>query len=205
MKTIKINCDVHTVMPVENMIPFQGDLKDLMEIDYQKLRKSIIKKGFIAPFFLWNNKEDGNWYLLDGHQRKRTLEKMQDEGFTLPEMPYVEVKAESYKVAKDIILSLSSAYGTMTPQGLYEFMSTADLDFNSLNQFRLPEINMDKFAEEFGDLPSPNEGDKKDSEKTGQHDLEEQYIVNVKCKDEPEMEQLFEELRERGFDVKLIT
>ncbi len=202
MKTIKINCESNKYLKLEDMHDFQGELKDLMEIDYKKLKKDIITNGFIDPFNVWFYED--KWYILDGHQRHRTLTKMKNEdGFSIPELPVTIVHADSYKKAKSIILSLSSSFGTMTSQGLYEFVSGADLDFNDLNNFRLPEINMDKFAEEFGDLPSLNEGANKEKKEVPPD--ADQYIVSVNCQNENEMQELYEELKERGFQCKLIT
>lgn len=202
MKTIKINCESNKYLKLEDMHDFQGELKDLMEIDYKKLKKDIITNGFIDPFNVWFYED--KWYILDGHQRHRTLSKMKNEdGYSIPELPVTIVHADSYKKAKSIILSLSSTFGTMTSQGLYEFVSGADLDFNELNNFRLPEINMDKFAEEFGDLPSLNK--ESDNSKNDKQELEPQFIVSIKCEDENQMQELYEEMKDRGLPCKLIT
>lgn len=203
MKTIKINCESNKYLKLNEMHDFQGELKDLMEIDYKRLRKDIITNGFIDPFNVWQY--EGKWYILDGHQRHRTLTKMQnEEHFEEQEFPVTIVHAESYKQAKSIVLSLSSNFGSMSHQGLYEFMTGADLDFNSLNDYRLPEIDLDKFAEEFGDLDKlTNESNKKsDSQPT---ELENMFIVSVMCKDEQEQQELFEELQGRNYDCKIIS
>lgn len=205
MKTININCESNKFLQLDDMNDFQGELKDLMEMDYKRLRKDIITNGFIDPFNVWFNEQDEKWYILDGHQRHRTLTKMRDEEkFEIPELPVTVVKADNYKKAKSIVLSLSSNFGTMTHQGLYQFISTADLDFNSLDNYRLPEIKMDKFAEEFGDLEKLK-NDSNSSTSQGKHDLEPQFIVNVMCKNEHEQQELFEELEDRGYECRIIS
>jgi hypothetical protein len=201
MKTVNINCESNKYLKLDDLHEFQGDLKDLMEIDYQKMKKSITGHGIIDCFNVWFYEE--KWWILDGHQRKRTLTKMREEGYDIPDLPVTVVKAKTYKDAKYIVLSLTSQFGTMTPQGLYEFVSTADLDFNKLNEFRLPEINMDKFAEEFGELPKLKED--RDPSKAGQHELDPQFIVSIKCQDESEQQALYEEMKERGHACKLIS
>ena len=56
-------------VPVASIEPFQGDLKELSEREYNKLKKSILENNLIVPFFVWleTNK------LLDGHQRQRVF------------------------------------------------------------------------------------------------------------------------------------
>lgn len=203
MKTVNVNCESNKYLKLDELHEFQGDLKDLMEIDYQKMKKSITGHGIIDCFNVWFYED--KWWILDGHQRKRTLTKMQQDGYEIPDLPVTVVKAKTYKDAKYIVLSLTSQFGTMTPQGLYEFVSTADLDFNKLNEFRLPEINMDKFAEEFGTLPSVNEGDQSDNSKKTPPSDDPQFIVSVHCTDELQMQEIYEEMKERGYACKLIV
>jgi hypothetical protein len=168
LKTIKINCESNKYLNLEELNSFQGDLKDLMEIDYQRLKKDIITNGFVDPFNVWFY--DSKWFILDGHQRVRVLTKMKSEGYTIPELPVTVVKAETYKQAKQIVLSLSSNYGTMTTQGLYEFVQTAGLNYDDLNNYRLPEINLDKFAEEFGVLSETKNFEPATAEEQGKLD-----------------------------------
>jgi hypothetical protein len=112
-----------------SLIPIQGNLKDLKEKNYKKLKKSFERYGFKIPFFVWIPTlsesvmvdgedfeiEAGKMYLLDGHQRYRLLT---TEGCTPYELPYVLIEAENFLKAKEMILVISSQYGTMTREGL---------------------------------------------------------------------------------------
>jgi len=55
---------------------FQGNLKELPEIQKNKLKESITRNGFNAPIFTWK----GNNYILDGHQRIIAVKELIKEG-----------------------------------------------------------------------------------------------------------------------------
>ncbi len=102
---------------------FQGNLKDLTEDNYAKLKKSIEGNGFFIPMFLWKHK--GKFKVLDAHQRLRVLKK---EQVTPYEIPYIEIEAKDTNEAKKKLLLISSQYGTITQEGLDEFVFDLDLD-----------------------------------------------------------------------------
>jgi len=186
---IKINCQKGIDLPLSEMHAFQGDLKDLSEENYQRLSEQIQEKGFLAPFSVW--KDNGKWMLLDGHQRHRTLTRMEENKVTLPDaFPTIEIIAENIKQAKEIVLSLTSQYGHMSNKGLYDFMQEAQI--KNLSDFRLPDINIAAFSKEFfsvDDTPmvSSNESPKD----------EVKFMIVIECKDELEQIDLFEELQIR--------
>ena len=131
-----------------DLLELQGDLKDLTERNAAKLRRSIAKHGLFVPFFVWPA-QDGNKYILDGHQRKRTLVK--DGHGALP-VPCVLVHADTLQEAKEKLLVISSQYGKITQDGYDEFT------------FDLPDIgdivNFDALSFEFGaDEDEPEQGD----------------------------------------------
>lgn len=147
MKKIRVACDVKDHLPVGELVPFQGDLKSLAEEDYKKLRSEILTTGFAFPINVW--KSDKN-YIVSGHQRVRTIKYMEKEGYEIPPLPVVYIEAKTIKEAKRRVLQDVAQYGRVESQGIYEFMSEADLTFEDLNQsFRLPDINMEDFELEF--------------------------------------------------------
>lgn len=105
----------------------QGDLKFLSEDNYKKLKKNIEKHGFDIPITVWIDK-DGEKHLLDGHQRKHVLE---TEGWFTP-VPYLVIEADSLSAAAERLLEITSQYGTITQEGIDEFIAT----------FELPEIEI---------------------------------------------------------------
>ncbi len=132
-----------------DLLELQGDLKDLTERNAARLRRSIAKHGIFVPFFVWPA-PDGNKYILDGHQRKRTLVK--DGHGALP-VPCVLVHADTLQEAKEKLLVISSQYGHITQEGFDTFT------------FDLPDVgemvNFDALNFEFGqdEDEEPEQGD----------------------------------------------
>ena len=91
------------------MTELQGGLKARNDIDYDKIKLSIIKFGFSFPFFIW--KGEGKNYLLDGHGRFGCLCKMQNDGYKIPPLPVVYVDCKNKIEAKEKLLRLNSQYG----------------------------------------------------------------------------------------------
>ncbi len=128
------NCDPeHRLrrVPVGQLQRFQGNLKTLHQDQYAKLKASMESKGFFAPIFLWA----GHDYILDGHQRLNVLEREQwdvDGG-----IPVVDIEAVDEKDAAEKLLLLSSTYGKIDPQGVYEF---TELHGVPLTEFAIPDL-----------------------------------------------------------------
>lgn len=149
MKTIRITCKTGYEEYLENLQVLQGDLKDLSAENYEKLKKEILTEGFDAPFFTWEEKPGLIW-ILDGTQRHRVLTKMSAEKYLIPFLPIVPILAETMAEAKRKLLGYASQYGSVTSQGLYEFMSTAEIPFDEMDaRFRFPEIKNEEFKDEF--------------------------------------------------------
>jgi hypothetical protein len=185
-----------------SLIPIQGNLKDLKEKNYKKLKKSFERYGFKIPFFVWIPTESesvmvdgedfeieaGKMYLLDGHQRHRLLN---TEGCTPYELPYVLIEAENFLKAKEMILVISSQYGTMTREGLDSFGIEQDFfeDF----------VNFDAIVD-FG-IGEEEEGEDKESSMS----LDTFYKIEVSLESESEQEKLFNELQNQGYQCKVLT
>ncbi len=72
---------------------------------------------------------------------------MLSEGWTVGDIPVVEIEAENEKEAKKLLLLISSRYGHVTEEGFYEFVSMNELDWEELKlEIDLPEIT-DEFWE----------------------------------------------------------
>jgi hypothetical protein len=103
----------------------QGNLKDLNDLNYEKLKKVLENRGFTTPLFIWFMEETP--YLIDGHQRQRVMvkEDMNDDGSY--EVPYLEIEASSIADAKAQLLEISSQYGTITQEGFDEFIAIDEM------------------------------------------------------------------------------
>jgi hypothetical protein len=142
--SIKISCKGAVNIALGELVQLQGDLKELSEVNFRKLRASILKNGITFPLFVWQD-EDTN-FILDGTQRDRVLRKLAAEGYDIPPLPCALITAKDKREACEKILLISSQYGKMTNESLYEFISKNDLGFLELEEMLdLPQINLEEF------------------------------------------------------------
>ncbi len=146
---VLVDCDDRLpLVDFEKLAPLQGALKSLSQENFDKLRKSILTRGFFVPVFIWH---DGKkTHVIDGHQRLRVLSVLKRDGYHIPKIPYVAVNARNIDEAKAKILAVSSTFGKIERDGLYEFLEGMSMPV-VITDFALPEIEFDsrKFLEEF--------------------------------------------------------
>ena len=115
--------------------------------------------GFSFPIFVWMD-SDGTHWILDGHQRVRTLNKKRKEGYTVPDIPIADVEADSFEQAKKKLMAGVSSFGQVTSAGLYEFLKDNDWEIDYLSEsFSVPNIDMESFKDEFFDVNKPKKDD----------------------------------------------
>jgi DNA modification methylase len=131
MKTIRVTCDTRDTLPFDALEVFQGSLKKRNDEDYRKIRESIEKHGFAAPFFVWKDGERNR--LLDGTGRHETLEIMRREGYELPPLPVVYLAPQDEAEARELLLKITSRYGKVSAKGLAEFLKGLELDLSGLD------------------------------------------------------------------------
>lgn len=149
---VRISCTGADLSEIDDLTEFQGNLKALSKENYHKLRKEIETIGFSEPVSVWKN--GGKLYLLNGHQRVRTLKAMAVDGVGIPKIPVNYVEAKDMKEAKRKVLALTSQYGEIEGEGLYEFMSEAGIEWPDVkDSFRFPEIDFKKWEAEFAPEP----------------------------------------------------
>lgn len=112
--------------------PLQGNLKDLSTDAHDKLLAILNGVGFTGALFLWES-PDKEFFIIDGHQRHRTmtLNELHDNGSY--DIPYVAIPAPTINEAKRRLLEHASDFGETTPEGLTEFLAEAELDLADLN------------------------------------------------------------------------
>ena len=155
-RVIPVTCDPDghlKRLPLKDLEPFRGNLKDLPEEQYAKLKASIADEGFMAPVFVWEGK------ILDGHQRTAVLQR---EGWKIEggKVPVVEIQADSEQDAARKLLKLTSAYGKPQAEGVYEFMQAHDLDLGDFASVDLPDFDADALEVLFNpgdDQPPPDD------------------------------------------------
>lgn len=148
MNEIKIRCKGSEEITLDELIIIQGDLKDLSEENYLRMKDQMIELGFIAPFFIWKNGEDK--CLIDGTQRCSALRAMQEvEDIILPKSyPMIEIEADDKQQAMRMILAISSNYGEMTTLSLEGFLLDAEITLEDAeSSFHFDAINFNNMAD----------------------------------------------------------
>ncbi len=142
-KQIKITCKGSGRLPIDKLQTFQGNLKILEKTEFEKLKRSILKHGFSFPVFVWGNQ------LLDGHQRIFVLSHLiTQEGYSVGEVPIVEIEASDEVEAAEKLLILNSHYAKITEDGLYEFLNEKSFDIENLaDDLNLPDFNLPHFID----------------------------------------------------------
>lgn len=194
---VEIKCQGSHVIELENLTILQGNLKSLSDKNYNKLKKEILELGYSSPIHVWNR--EGTHYILDGTQRTRTLTKMREEGYEVPPLPVVRVEAGSFDEAKKKVLALTSQYGKIENDGLYEFISDSNITVDYIeDSYNFPEINVDKFREEFFE---PTQDDDLGHEPPVE---DKEFLIVCEMRNEFEQSALFEKLTQEGIKCKLM-
>jgi hypothetical protein len=140
MQTVQIRCKAAVNIDLAELTPLQGELKELSDANFEKLKQSILKHGITFPFFVWQSQ--GTNYILDGTQRDRVLLKMVSAGYLCPPLPCALIEAKDKREAAEKILLISSQYGHMTEESLDQFLAENDLSFLELaDELELPSID----------------------------------------------------------------
>jgi hypothetical protein len=193
VKTIRIACETKHVLPLDELEPFQGNLKSLSSVEYAKLKRAILETGFAFPIYVWRSPE-GKTYIVGGHQRARVLRELRAaEGYIIPPVPVVFIDAENVTEAKRRVLQDVAQYGQVERQGLYEFMHEASLSLPELGeQFRIPDLDLISFGDEFfKDLPGSSSGGENSAEAELYTKKIDSPIYEPKG-EKPELEELFD-------------
>ena len=142
-------------LPIDRLMEFQGNLKRLTQKNRDKLMASILEKGFIAPIFVWD--DAGEYRLLDGHQRLKTLLWMRERGWDIPMLPVDIIEADDEQDAKKKLLAITSQYGEFTTDGYAEFTNDIEIEpFVRLTDEEWLQDGMDCTT----DFPELKDGDK---------------------------------------------
>lgn len=122
--------------------------------EVQKLKNAIINKGFCFPFHIWADHQ----YIIDGAGRIKALTELQADGVTICDLPIVEIQADSYEQAKQLVLMASSEHGKTTKDSFAAFIKDMNLD-DIVDNINLPDVDLDLTIED----PAPEfDGDADD-------------------------------------------
>ncbi len=135
---IIVTCTAADRLPIDSILEFQGDLKKLSNENREKLKKSILKNGFTAPIFIWQNAGDN--FILDGHQRLATLIYMRQKGYDIPLLPVAYIEADNEKQAKEKLLVITSSYGEFDLDVLNDWIDDIGKEIDNTIRFVNDEI-----------------------------------------------------------------
>lgn len=86
---IRITYEARHTVPIEDVADFQGDVKTITQENLDRLKASIRKHGFFVPLFVWRKSEKSTTYIIDGHQRRKALLELRDDGEEIPIERYI--------------------------------------------------------------------------------------------------------------------
>jgi hypothetical protein len=126
------------LVDISELIPFQGKLKSLSGVNFEKLKAGIIRRGFSFTVHIWENA--GKKFILDGHQRIAVLTGMRKQGYHIPPITCAFVKAQDFHEAKDLVLLAVSQFGKLDEEGFHEFTANENFDFTV---YDFPDLTFD--------------------------------------------------------------
>ena len=162
-KTLKIRSALAAFPTIDyrTLNAFQGDLKELKEVEYRKLKlnlfgdEGIPQNEFFVPLMVWVEPKTKKPYILDGHQRINVIKSCNGEPY---ELPYFEIEAKNKVEAKKKLALVNSQYGRITRDGWDGFMHDVDVDWlrgmTTLEAFTLPPI--EGFGKDFEPSGKPS-------------------------------------------------
>ena len=148
-KTLKISSTLAKLPTIDyrTLNAFQGDLKELKEVEYRKLKLNLFGDGvipqneFFVPLMVWIEPKTKKPYILDGHQRVNVIKSCNGEPY---ELPYLQIDAKNKVEAKKKLALVNSQYGRITREGWDSFMHDVDVDWlrgmTTLEAFTLPPL-----------------------------------------------------------------
>lgn len=172
------------LLDVDDLTPLQGGLKKLSDENFNKLRQSLIEKGFQFTVHVWE--QGGTTYIIDGHQRVHVMKQLKKAGWDIPKINCAFVTAATYTEAKELILYSISQYGKVDKYGFDEFTMNENFDFD---KFDLPDFKI-----ELPDIDDIEE----------EKPLKEEWLIVVECADEDHQRDLFDRLSTEGEKCKIM-
>jgi hypothetical protein len=140
------------LLDISLLTPLQGGLKTMTDENFNKLRKSLIEKGFQFTIHVWES--GGVIYIIDGHQRVHVMQQLRKEGYEIPQLNCAFVKAANYSEAKELIFYAISQYGKIDKTGYDDFTLGENFD---MWKFDLPDFKLELPPENNDVPPNPME------------------------------------------------
>ncbi len=191
-KAIIIKCEGKEYIDINDLVPFQGKLKSITSDDFNKLKRSLIKDGLPLGFHIWKDK--GKNFIMDGHHRQLVMKSLRDDGYFIAPVPCNPIIANSKKEAAKAILVSNSKYARMSESSISDYMIEHELSIDDLLELDIQELNMDDFKSDDDSIKNIS----------SELDLEFKFKIEVDCESEEKQQDLFKELEDRGFKIRLL-
>lgn len=138
IKKIKITgLEELPVISFEKLVDFQGGFKKpIRKKQLEKIKNSIIKHGIFVPKFVWFDGDVAK--IIDGHQTRQAFKSLSDDGYEIPLIPYVEIKAKNQKDAAEKLMQINSRYAEIDPDGVDTWMQ--ELEFSPIEFEEIVEL-----------------------------------------------------------------
>jgi len=155
-----------------------NQLKDNSNRDISRLKNSILRNGFIAPFDCW--KGGNKPFVLDGSGRYLALLQLETEGIEIPALPVLFIDANNLKQAKLYALQRSGTNGQITQASLSDFTST-EFDIEELKELATEELNLYMLDVVVGNIGGDVDFDNIDSNEDREKKFKEQLVTCPHC------------------------
>lgn len=127
-KQIEIKCTSDTYLTFADMVPFEDNPRELSDMGFAKLKRSILELGIFKPFLIWKK---GN-KVLGGNQRYRVLTHLvEEEGYKVDKLP-VTILDVPEGIAKVIVLRDNQSDGDWAYEMLAPFL--ADIEKHGVDK-----------------------------------------------------------------------
>lgn len=127
MKNNIIKSELYEWRKIKDLQPkgFKTSLRD------EVLKATLQKHGVSRSFSVWQDKK-GDVYCIDGHQRKRVLEELENDGVEVPELLMCEfIQAENKKQASEILIEVfNQKHSEMDFFEFEKFVDELDLELD---------------------------------------------------------------------------
>lgn len=173
------------------------EFKELSNDKKERLKQSYREHGYIDEIKVWHDEKADKIYCLDGKHRTLILDELSNEGENIPdELVATWIDCKDIDEAAQLVLVYSSHYAKITAAGLTEF-----LDHYDIKAKKLQEVVDVPFLDEIVHVQT----EAMKSSSSDEDDERSSFSLNVQCDDENHCQELFNELKERGHKVKIVT
>ena len=175
---IDIKCQSEHCLTLDQLTEFQGNLKFRTDTDINRIANSIKEFGFSFPFFVWKDGETNN--IIDGHGRFEALQALKSDGYEIPLLPVVYIKAKTPNEAKNILLRVNSLYGDIDRDELFALIKESEASIKDLSFLNIAldfdtsdfNISADETVSNSGEIYEPSLNPNINTDEVNNRDIE---------------------------------